>query len=990
VNHSHKYLLISILCAAVAAPVSAHQQPPENARQPQEKPQPAQEKPQQPQPAKPDPALPGEKPNQALPPATPPPARSAAQTAGVPPLVANAYESTYTPLPSKTTVIRNATILTAAGPAIERGSILLQNGKVAAVGQNVDAPSDAVAIDAMGKWVTPGIIDTHSHLGVYPAPGIEAVQDGNEMTGPNTAEVSAEHSLWPQDPQFGLALAGGVTAMQLLPGSANLFGGRGVTVKNVPTRTAEAMKFPGAPYGLKMACGENPKRVYGSRNTAPGTRMGNVAGYRRAWQSAAEYREKWRRWKAEGSDPAKRPERNLQLETLAGVLDGEILVHNHCYRADEMATMINVAREFGYKISSFHHAVEAYKVRDLLAANNICASMWADWWGFKLEAFDGITENIPLVHEAGACAIVHSDSEDGIQRLNQEAAKAIRAAANAGINVERADAIRWLTINPARALGIDKVTGSLEPGKNADVVIWSDDPFSVYSRAEQVFIDGAAVYDRNDPTRQPQRDFMTGMVQSTIDRRPSTTALPLTDVNPESTPESRRPTAPRATIENRQPAVKPQSSFRSRQSASQRPAGDARQSGLRGTVVRQAPADAESSSAIAITNARVLTVSGPALERATVLMRDGKIVAVGTNVTVPPGATVIEGNGKVVTPGWIDSATQIGIVEIPLSAAGTADESNTDTGLSAAFTVVDAFNPNSTVLAVTRVEGITRAVVTPAGTGHVLIGQGAVMELTGEHVPASVNKAPAAMFAVLGEAGAAVAGGSRSTAILRIREALQDARDFSNNRAAYNTAQRRQYARGRLDLEALLPVLRGEIPLAVQAHRASDLLAAMRLADDFKLRLVLMGASEAWMVAGEIARRDVPVVVKPLTNVPGFDKLGATLENAARLAKAGVTVALASFDTHNSRNLRQEAGNAIAYGLDRDTAIQAVTLIPARIWGVADRYGSLEPGKDADVVVWSGDPFELTTTAEHVFIHGREVPKDTRQHKLLEKYRSLR
>ena len=425
---------------------------------------------------------------------------------------ANAYASTYEPFPSRPTIIRNATILTGAGPAIERGSVLLQNGKIVAVGQNVNAPADVLSVDASGKWVTPGIIDTHSHLGVYPAPAIQATQDGNEMTSPNTAEVWADHALWPQDPQFELALAGGVTAMQLLPGSANLFGGRGVTVKNVPSRTAEGMKFPGAPHGLKMACGENPKRVYGSRNTSPATAMGNFAGYRRAWLAASEYREKWKRWRDEGADPTKRPERNLQLETLAGVLDGEILVQNHCYRGDEMAMMINLGKEFGYRISSFHHAVEAYKVRDLLAANGICASMWADWWGFKLEAYDGIRENIALVNEAKGCAIVHSDDPNGIQRLNQEAAKAIRAGREAGMTIDRADAVRWLTINPARALGIDKVTGSLEAGKNADVVIWSGDPFSVYARAERVFIDGALMFDRGDAARQPRRDFMTGLL----------------------------------------------------------------------------------------------------------------------------------------------------------------------------------------------------------------------------------------------------------------------------------------------------------------------------------------------------------------------------------------------------------------------------------------------------------------------------------------------
>jgi imidazolonepropionase-like amidohydrolase len=245
------------------------------------------------------------------------------------------------------------------------------------------------------------------------------------------------------------------------------------------------------------------------------------------------------------------------------------------------------------------------------------------------------------------------------------------------------------------------------------------------------------------------------------------------------------------------------------------------------------------------------------------------------------------------------------------------------------------------------------------------------------------------MIAVLGEAGAAVAGGSRATAMLRLREALEDAGDFARNRVAYNAAQRREYVRGRLDLEALRPVLRGEIPLAVQANRASDLLAAIRLADEFKLRLILMGAAEGWMVAGDLAKRNVAVVIKPLTDIPSFDGLGATLENAARLAQAGVTVAIASFDTHNARNLRQQTGNAISYGLDRDAALKSVTLVPAQLWGVADRIGSLDVGKDADVVVWSGDPFELTTRAEHVFIRGREVSQDTRQRELLKRYRDL-
>jgi imidazolonepropionase-like amidohydrolase len=267
----------------------------------------------------------------------------------------------------------------------------------------------------------------------------------------------------------------------------------------------QAMKLPGAPPSLKMACGENPRRVYGTRNQSPMTRMGNVAGFRAAWAKADEYRRK--REHAAANGDAQPPDRDLGLDTLAGVLDGEILVHNHCYRADEMAVMMDVAREFGYRITAFHHAVESYKVADLLAAEGICSAMWADWWGFKLEAFDAVNQNVALVDRAGACAIVHSDSPRGIQHLNQEAAKAMTAGRRAGFDVDEARAITWLTANAARALGIDHETGTLEPGKAADLVVWNGNPFSVYARAQQVYIDGYLYYDRDDPARQPRTDF---------------------------------------------------------------------------------------------------------------------------------------------------------------------------------------------------------------------------------------------------------------------------------------------------------------------------------------------------------------------------------------------------------------------------------------------------------------------------------------------------
>ena len=423
----------------------------------------------------------------------------------------DAFASRYTPLASDATLITGATVLTGTGERLDDADVLFEGGRIVAVGEDLD-DDDAVVVDANGKWVTPGIIDLHSHLGVYPSPGTESHSDGNEMTAPVTAEVWAEHSVWPHDPGFVTALAGGVTAMQILPGSANLIGGRSVTLKNVPGRNVQDMKFPGAPHGLKMACGENPKRVYGSRGQAPATRMGNVAGYRSAWIDALEYRQKL---EAAAEGAAEPPKRDLKLETLVGVLDGEILIHNHCYRGDEMSVMLDIAKEFGYKVTAFHHAVEAYKIADLLAESDTCAAMWADWWGFKMEAYDGIRENVAIVDEAGACAIVHSDSASGIQRLNQESAKVIGAAARVGIDIAPERAIRWITSNPARALGIEDVAGTLEEDKMADLVIWDGNPFSVYTRAERVYVDGALLYDRNNPAGNPVTDFSLGTAAAT-------------------------------------------------------------------------------------------------------------------------------------------------------------------------------------------------------------------------------------------------------------------------------------------------------------------------------------------------------------------------------------------------------------------------------------------------------------------------------------------
>ncbi|MDC1525827.1 amidohydrolase [Gammaproteobacteria bacterium] len=422
----------------------------------------------------------------------------------------DAFASTYEPMQSQPTLFKSANIYDGLGGEFLDYDLLVADGKIVEMGRSL-SQSGVQVIDASNKWITPGIIDIHSHMGVYSAPGVTSSSDGNEATSPVTAEVWAEHSIWTQDPQFALALKGGVTSFHVLPGSANLFGGRGATFKNISKNTIQAMKFPNAPHSLKMACGENPKRVYGNRRQSPATRMGNMAGYRSAWIDAVDYREDMQE-----SDADKHPKRDLGMDTLMGVLDGEILIQNHCYRAEEMAMMVELSKEFNYKITTFHHAVEAYKIADLLADEGICAAMWADWWGFKHEAYDMVPANIAIIDQARngtGCAIVHSDDEVGIQHLNQEAAKAMAAGNRAGFNISKAHAMRWITSNPAKAAGILQSTGSIELGKDADIVLWTDNPFSIYARAQQVLIDGAVAFDMNNSQVQPVTDFDLGIIQ---------------------------------------------------------------------------------------------------------------------------------------------------------------------------------------------------------------------------------------------------------------------------------------------------------------------------------------------------------------------------------------------------------------------------------------------------------------------------------------------
>ena len=426
------------------------------------------------------------------------------------PWLGDPYPSTYHALPRSDLVIRHATILDGAGKRIDDGDLSVHDGRIVAIGHGLAAVAGASEIDARGRWLTPGLIDPHSHDGTYVVPLTSVDRDASdvsEMSDWNVADTWIEHAVNPQDPAFALALAGGVTTLQVLPGSSPLIGGRSVVLKPVSATTMAAMKFPDAPAGLKMACGENPKLTSAGKSRAPTSRQGEIALLRKTMVEGQDYIRGWRHAADEGGRP---PPRDLRKDTIAALLEGDLRLNVHCYRADEMATMIALSHEFGFKIASFHHAVEGYKIAPLLKAERICAAVWPDWWGFKMEALDGIRENAAFLSAAGVCTMMHSDSPAIGQRLAMEAAKAAGVGRRAGLSLPPETVIEWVTRNPAIALGLADRIGTIAPGMNADLVVWSGDLFSVYSHADTVLIDGAVAFDRHDPARQPRSDFALG------------------------------------------------------------------------------------------------------------------------------------------------------------------------------------------------------------------------------------------------------------------------------------------------------------------------------------------------------------------------------------------------------------------------------------------------------------------------------------------------
>jgi imidazolonepropionase-like amidohydrolase len=406
-----------------------------------------------------------------------------------PAVLAQSAAGSSASMPPHDVLIKNAIVMTVTHGNINHGSVYIKDGKIEAVGENVNAPASSTVVDAQGKYLTPGIVDSHSHIALD--------DDVNEATSPITPQMMMIDAFNYQDKEIYRALAGGVTTSLLLHGSANMIGGQSVVIKHKYGASRDAMLFPNAPGSIKFAGGENPKRVYGAREQLPSTRMGNFAVQRQALVDAQDYMREWDSYNEKvkrGDKDSNPPKHDLKLEALADVLRGKLMVQIHCYRADEMLTEMAMAKEFGYNLRAFHHALEAYKIADQLAANNIGIATFADWWGYKQEAWDAIPWNAVIAMRKGVRVAIKSDSEDYTRRLNQEAAKTMRYG---GATEE--EALKMITLNAAWIIGVDDRIGSIDVGKDADLVIWDGYPLSSFGVPEKVMIDGEVYFDRSLP-----------------------------------------------------------------------------------------------------------------------------------------------------------------------------------------------------------------------------------------------------------------------------------------------------------------------------------------------------------------------------------------------------------------------------------------------------------------------------------------------------------
>ncbi len=827
--------------------------------------------------------------------------------------------------------IRNATILTVTKGTIPNGTVVLQNGKIAAVGTNVQVPAGAEIIDGTGKFVSPGIIDCHSHI------ANDAINEGTVAV---SSMVGMQDVLDPTDPNIYRDLAGGTTTSNILHGSANPIGGKTVVIKlRWGVGKPDDLIFQGALPGIKFALGENVTQKRGDTRTPPvrfpTTRQGVDYVIRDAFTRAKAYQADWAAYnkaKAAGQDVLP-PKRDLQLDALVEVLEGKRLVHAHSYMQSEILMLIRVADEMGFKITTFQHVLEGYKVAKEIAAHGAGASTFSDWWGYKMEAADAIPYNATLMMKKGVVVSINSDDAEQARRLNMEAAKAVRYG-----GATDDEALAMVTINPAKQLKIDARVGSIEVGKDADVVIWNHHPLSTAAIVERSYIDGIAYYDRAkdlDRVAAAERERGTATAQA-----PVTAAAPTTQAGP-------RPAAPAEAL----------------------------------SVAYNA-----NGATWAITNARIVPVSGAVIEKGTVVIKGNKIEAVGANVSVPGGAKVVDAAGASVYPGAIDASTDVGLNE---PGVRNYDDVTEILAFDQMLRTRVAYRADSVSIPVTRAEGVTTIGVRPGGS--FLGGQVPVMNLDGWTWEEATVR-PAAGIAMTfpggggggrGGGGGGAAGGGAANAgpdrLAELHQMLEQARAYSKQGAGRRTD---------LTLEGFVPIVERKQALYVSANGEAAIRSAVTWAEKENVRIVLLTNADVQTAAGFLKQHDVPVILTSVLTLPQREDAfhAYPYQTAGILAKAGVLFTFSSGGYQFSRNVPFQAGRSVAWGLDHDAAIRAITLDAAKILGVDSLVGSIEPGKLANLVVIKGDPLEIRSQIQHVIIAGHDVSLDTKHTELYKRY----
>jgi imidazolonepropionase-like amidohydrolase len=853
-------------------------------------------------------------------------------------------------------LVRGATIWTQS-PAgrLEGADLLAVRGKIERVGRGLDTPAGSLVLEASGKHLTPGLIDCHSHT---------AIRGGvNEGSTNITSEVRIADVIDSEDIDLYRQLAGGLTAAHLLHGSANSIGGQDAVIKLRWKSTPERLRLAWAPAGIKFALGENPKRS-NFRDPAvpqryPSTRMGVYGSIRRAFLEARDYLREWDEYERLSRREQERrepPRRDLRLEAIADILDGRRRIHSHSYRQDEILALLRLAEELGVRVATFQHVLEGYKVADELAAHGAGASTFSDWWAYKLEAYDAIPYNGALMHERGVLVSFNSDSPELGRRLNLEAAKAVKYG-----GLEEQQALDFVTRNAARQLGVDDRIGSLEPGKDADFVIWSGHPLSVYSIVEQTWVDGVREFDRATD--------LAGREAEERERRELIERIRRGDRKEQGEEQESRD-------QDKGPADRP-------------PEAPARVATRVDYLDRLAPLG----EAVSIVGATVHPMVGEPIPNGTVSFRHGRIVEVGAGLPPLEGARVIEARGKQLYPGLIDANTVLGLTEIT-SVPGSVDVSETG-AINPDVNTALAVNPDSELIPVARTGGLTHVVTAPGG--GLIRGRSALIRLDGwtwEDVTAAT---PVAMH--VGWPSFRIREGTpdapsredqekeREEQLKKIRDAFEDARAYARAREAMRLGG--PAVEVDTALEAMLPVLDGKLPVIVHADEIRQIRSAVAWAAEEGVRMILAGSDDVWRVAELLRERQIPVILTGVLSLPARrdEPYDTPFTTPAKLWEAGVSFCIAgsgsAFGAANARNLPYHAAMAAAFGLPHEEALHALTLYPARILGVDHVLGSIEPDKSASLILTDGDPLEIRTRVEMAFIDGRPVRIEDNKHERL-------